>query len=454
MVHDLLKRTHVRTALSFAVLFAVSSVLMFSALLFLAKGELENGIKLRAERTRDALANVDRRFGFDELVNVVTEEAESLRDSEYIFQLLGNDGIVHAGNVRGVLPFEGWQVLPRASLPEITGEDSRQDRFFASWVPVSKGRLLVGRSDREERQSRFILIRSLGWGLLATSIFAVGAGIYLARGTQRRIADIATTLASVSSGNLDQRVPVYGGRDDLDEVAQSLNAMLSKLQRLVENVNQVTTDIAHDLKKPMMRLRQRLESLREGGKLTPATDVRVTECLEAADSIVETFDALLSIGQLQAGERRARFKPVDLAALLTDVAEAYEPVAQDEGFVLNVDVPQQSSVIHGDAELLMQVIANLIENCLRHCPPGTRITVTISRDSKTCLLSVADTGPGIPLDARELVFRRFYRLERARTTPGHGLGLSVVSAIAELHSAEIRLTDNHPGTRITLIFPV
>lgn len=452
MVHDLLKRTHVRTALSFAALFAVSVALLFSALLLRTKGELEDGIRLRVERTRDALIAVDRRFGFDELVNVVNEEAESLRDSDNIFQLMGNDGVVHAGNVRGVVPFEGWKILLRSSLPEVAAEDSRQDKFHAIWAPVSKGQLLVGHSDREERQSRLILIRSLGWGLLATSLLAVGVGIYLARGTQRRIADIAETLAQVSSGHLDRRVAVSNRSDDLDEVTTSLNAMLTKLQRLVENVNQVTTDIAHDLKKPMMRLRQRLESLRDEVDAAPATTVRITECLEAVDSIVATFEALLSIGQLQAGERRARFTAVDLTTVVRDVIEAYTPVAQDAGFELHAHVPGPSFMTNGDTQLLMQAIANLIDNSLRHCPTGTRIRVSLSHGPRQAQLTVADSGPGIPVEARDKVFRRFYRLERARATPGHGLGLSVVAAIAELHSVAVELTDNAPGTRVTLTF--
>lgn len=454
MVHDLLKRTHVRTAVSFAALFAVSVALLFSILLLQSKGELEDGIRLRVERTRDALVAIDRRFGFDELVNVVSEEAESLRDSDNIFELLGNDGAVHAGNVRGVLPFDGWQILPRAALPEVAAEESRQDKFHAVWAPVSKGRLLVGHSDREERQSRLILIRSLSWGLLATTVLSIGAGIYLARGTQRRISNIAETLASVSSGHLDRRVTVWGNSDDLDEVITSLNAMLAKLQRLVENVNQATTDIAHDLKKPMMRLRQRLETMRDDVDAAPLTTARATECLDAVDSIVVTFEALLSIGQLQAGEHRTRFTAVDLTAILRDVAEAYTPVAQDAGFVLTADLPDTGVIINGDAQLLMQAISNLIDNSLRHCPPGTKVAACLALSGKHALLTVADTGPGVPADAREKVFRRFYRLERARATPGHGLGLSLVAAIAELHSAGVELTDNGPGTRITMSFPV
>lgn len=453
MADNLLRRTHVRTAVGFVIVFATSVALLFSALLYLAKGELEEGLKLRAERTRDALVSVDRRFGFEELVNVVTEEAESLRDSDSLFELLGDDGAVHAGNVRGVTPFEGWQILRRSDLPEIAGEGVRDDKFHAIWVPVSKGRLLVGRSDREERQSRWILIRSLGWGLAATSLLAVGTAIYLARGTRRRITGIAEALSAVSSGDLDRRVQLQGTGDDLDEVGNSLNAMLTKLQRLVENVNQVTTDIAHDLKKPMMRLRQRLESLRDDGKFGAEDNVRIQECLDAADSIVTTFDSLLSIGQLQAGERRARFKPVDLKSVVSGMADAYEPVVQDAGFTLTTNAADASYVINGDAQLLMQAISNLMDNSLRHCPPGTHIAVELARSAKTCLLCVADDGPGIPAEARELVFRRFFRLESSRSTPGHGLGLSLVAAIAELHGAAITLSDNGPGTKIVLAFP-
>lgn len=453
MVRNLLKRTQVRTALMFTLLFTVSVVLLFSALLFSLTEELEQGIKLRAERTRDALVTVDKRFGFDELVNVVTEEAESLRDSDSIFALLGTDGVVYAGNTRNVAPFDGWMILDRSALPDIRSEGSPQDKFHAIWTPVSKGRLLVGRSDREERQSSLILIRSLGWGLLATSLLAVGTGIYLARGTQRRIDDIADTLADVAAGQLDRRVRIRGGGDDIDEVTANLNAMLNQLQRLVENVNQVTTDIAHDLKKPMMRLRQRLEALRDRPDLSGDASARMDESLEAVDSIVATFDALLSIGQLQAGERRARFAPVDLSSLLADVADAYEPVIHDAGFTLDIDTPADAGHIQGDSQLLMQMMANLMDNSLRYCPAGTRITVQVSRSGKQTELLIADNGPGIPAVAHEAVFRRFYRLERARSTPGHGLGLSVVSAIAELHGARIALSDNDPGTRIAITFP-
>lgn len=454
MAHNLFKRAQVRTALSFTLLFTVSVVFLFSALIFSLTEELEDGIKTRALRTRDAMVAVDKRFGFDELVNVVTEEAESLRDSDSIFALLGNDGTIHAGNVRNVGPFEDWQVLPRSALPSIRNEGSPQDKFYSIWTPISKGRLLVGRSDREERQSRLMLARSLGWSLLATSILALGTGIYLARGTQRRINDIAATLADVASGRLDRRVRVSGTGDDLDEVSVNLNTMLTQLQRLVENVNQVTTDIAHDLKKPMMRLRQRLETLREDQALSSDAAKRMDESLDAVDSIVSTFDALLSIGQLQAGERRARFRSVDLQVLLTDIAEAYEPVMQDAGFTLTIQNQSADCTVHGDAQLLMQLLANLVDNALRHCPRGTHVTFVIHRQAGGCELCVSDDGPGIPVEARQSVFRRFYRLEQARSTPGHGLGLSVCAAIAELHGAQIEISDNEPGTRVTILFPI
>lgn len=453
MVYDLFRRAQVRTALAFTLLFTVSVVILFSALFYSLTEELEDGIKTRAMRTRDAMVAIDKRFGFDELINVVTEEAESLRDFDSVFSLLGEDGKIHAGNVRNVAPFEDWQVLNRAALPEIRGEGSPQDRFYALWTPVSKGRLLVGRGDREERQFRLLLVRSLAWGLAATSILAVGAGFYLARGTQRRINDIAETLSSVAAGHLDRRVTVRGSGDDLDEVSVNLNAMLTQLQRLVDNVNQVTTDIAHDLKRPMMRLRQRLETMRDGAGLSGDTVARLDESLDAVDSIVATFEALLSIGQLQAGERRARFSAVNLNALLSNIADAYEPVVQDTGFLLTVAPLDEEFVVHGDAQLLMQLLANLIDNSLRHCPRGTAIAIDLRQHGRTCLLTVADNGPGVPEDAREAVFRRFYRLERARSTPGHGLGLSVCAAIAELHGANIRIEDNSPGTRLTIAFP-
>jgi len=451
---DLFRRTQVRTAVAFTLIFIATVTALFAVLTVRLTDGLEEGVRLRVVNTKDALQAIDRRYGFDELVNVVKDEADSVRDADSIFAILDTNGNILAGNIKSERPYEGWRVLERKRLPDIAGDGTGHDRFFAFWSPVSKGMLLIGRSDREVQRAKLILMRSLGWGLLATGILGVGSGIYLARRTQRRVDDIARTLSAVSAGQLDRRVKITTPRHDLDEIGQRINAMLTQLERLVQSANQSSTDIAHDLKRPMTRLRQRLETASEAETMNPETRLALEEAMGEVDSIVATFEALLNIGQLEAGDRRMRFVDIDLKRVLADAAEAYAPVIEDSGNRLRWNAEAAPSLtIRGDHELLLQLVANLIENGLQHCPADTAIELTLVNTARGPAMSVADDGPGIPPEEHENVFRRFYRLERERSSPGHGLGLSLVQAIADLHGATIALSDNKPGLRVTVAFP-
>ncbi len=454
MLRDLLKRSQFRSALAFTALFGASVLFLFSVLILSTTSELEDGIVRRVERARDALLSIDRRFGFEELINVVTDEAESVGDADSIFSVIGNDGRVHAGNVTNIKREDGWQLITRQQRQPSAADASRNNRYYAIWADVSQGKLLVGRSDREARQSKSIMMQSLGWGLLGTALLSVGTAVILSQGTQKRINRLRATLSAVAGGDLNARVPAGAAGDDLDEVASSINAMLAKLQRLVENVNQSSTDIAHDLKRPMMHLRQRLELMRDEFSASSAQFQSFEAALESVDSIVGTFEALLNIGQLQAGDRRQRFIPIDISSVVRDVQEAYEPVFQDQGFTLDVAHLPERAIIAGDRELLVQMLANVFDNALRHCPTGTDVIVKSTCEGGNLQIAVADNGPGIPAPERPRVFERLYRLERARSTPGHGLGLSLVAAIVELHEGEIGLDDAAPGTVLTIHLPL
>ncbi len=454
-LRDLFRRTQVRSAVAFTLIITVAVSAIFATLIVRLAAGLEESAHARILNTRDALLAIDRRYGFDELVSVVTDEAESVRDTDSIFAVVDANNAFVAGNIRSEQPFDGWRVLERSRLPDIASDGSGPDRFFATWTPVSKGMLLIGRSDREVQQARGILIRSLGWGLLATAILGVGSGVYLARGAQKRIDDIANTLSAVSSGELNRRVPVQIPHHDLDEVGERINAMLTQLERLVQSANQSSTDIAHDLKRPMTRLRQQLETASEIEDTSPAVREVLEEATAEVDSIVSTFEALLNIGQLEAGDRRARFVDLDLAKVVGDTIEAYTPVIEDSGFhlVWNNGARQAGPIVRGDHELLVQLMANLIENALQHCPTGTTIEMALGTSQRGPVVTVNDNGPGIPEAEHENVFRRFYRLERERSSPGHGLGLSLVRAIADLHGATVTLAGNNPGLKVLISFP-
>jgi signal transduction histidine kinase len=452
--HDILKRTPVRLAVAFTLLFAVTVVSLVAVLHLTIEAELAGHIKKRVEETSDTLLAIDAEHGFDALSAVVTDEAKSVRDFDSIFLLRRSDGGFQAGNVQNVSLFNGWSILDRAWLPMVADKGDPNDRFYSVWRPVSDGHLLVGFSDREIREVQRILLHGLGWGLLATVLLAIGSATYLARRTQNKIDAFAKTLEEAGRGDISSRVPLSGSGDDLDRVAAQMNAMLMQLQKLIDNVNQASSDIAHDLKKPIGRLRRRLEEALRSSASVEDFQSGVEGSLAELNSIVETFEALLRITQIEAGARRSRFSTVELAPLLSEVADIYEPVAEEEGarLIYSITAPASTPVL-GDRELLVQLFANLIENAIRHSPKGSTIGVDLETEDGRYVAVVWDTGHGIPEEERENVFRRLYRLERERQTPGSGLGLSMVAAIADLHGAKVALKDNGPGLRVEVSFP-
>jgi signal transduction histidine kinase len=267
----------------------------------------------------------------------------------------------------------------------------------------------------------------------------------------RRIETISNTSRNIVGEDLQQRLPVTHPGDELDHLAASINTMLDRIQTLMEDLRQVTTDIAHDLRTPLTRLRQRLELASRPE--VDAQSVRETLALTVMeiDSILAIFAALLHIAQLEGGPRRATFKEVDLGELLGTIGEIYRPMAEDNGQHL-LERVDGSLQVQGERELLMQLFANLIENALRHTPRGSTVAIDARRSNGEIIVSVVDDGPGIPQSMREKVLQRFFRLEASRTTVGSGLGLSLANAIVKVHGARLELSDASPGLRAAVIF--
>ena len=453
-VRNLFKRTPFRLAATFSLFFITTVLALFTVIYLVASARLVSDIRDRVRTNIDSLAVLDGDRTFDDLVTVVAEESESVRDPDFIVELVDKNGKFLAGNVRGVPESNQWMTLKRSSLNFTMDRGEPNDEFLAIWKPLAKGRLLVGSDNSEVKQMKSFLLKLLAYGLLAMSVPVVLCAIYFARQTQHRIDAFANPLARVSQGQIEARVPISGLEDDIDQLAVQVNGMLGNLQRLIENVNQSSSDIAHDLKKPVGRLRQRLDGARRKAKDRAEFQAALDEALVDIDSITETFDALLRITQIEAGARKDRLVPVDLRVLLADVHDVYDIVAEDAGnkFSYKSDVESPAS-IRGDPELLVQLFANLVENAIRHCPSGTQIGLRLLESTGAYNVHVSDTGPGIPSTERENVFRRLYRLERARSTDGSGLGLSLVAAIAELHGAKVSLADNTPGLRVEVSFP-
>jgi signal transduction histidine kinase len=309
--------------------------------------------------------------------------------------------------------------------------------------------LLVGRDVRDLRATRRLILDALAWGLVMTVALSLGVGLLMSSRVMRRIDAINQTSREIMEGDLSRRVPIDGSGDDFDRLAGNLNRMLERIEALMAAVHQVSDNIAHDLRTPLTRLRTRLEQARGGGaeKIPEVIDQAIND----ADELLVTFNALLRIARIESGSSSAAFADLDLADIVSDIAELYEPVASEKGQVLRV-AGQGPVPVYGDRDLLFQALANLVDNAIKYTPRGSTITLASSVTPAGCEVRVADTGPGIPPGLHEKVFQRFYRSDTSRSTSGSGLGLSLVRAVADMHHARIELSDNAPGLQVTIVF--
>ena len=285
-------------------------------------------------------------------------------------------------------------------------------------------------------------------------MLVIAVGLLIAIRAQRRIDGIAATMTAIGQGELAARIPLGRRSDDIDMLARQVNLALDRLEALVAGMRAVSINIAHDLKTPLNRLAITLEAVARADANGEPIMPTLAQAAAELRQISGTFDALLRIAQIETGARRERFVPTNLGGVLDRIADAYVDVAEERGQSLIVIHNSDLPPIDGDAELLTQLCANLVENGLRHGPQGTHVALAAVASVDRLILTCADDGPGIPEAERSRVFQRLYRIDKSRTTPGSGLGLSLVKAIAELHGAEIVLGDNLPGLKVTIGFPV
>jgi signal transduction histidine kinase len=285
--------------------------------------------------------------------------------------------------------------------------------------------------------------------LRAAAVAALLVGIggwFIGAAFLRRLAAVNDAAGRIMAGDVAQRLPTIGMGEEFNRLSANLNRMLDRIQDLMDSLRQVSSDIAHDLRTPLTRLRSRIGVLKPGKSSLAEYQAAVAQAQNEAGQILETFDALLKIGQVEGGVPRRGFCPVDLSAIAAWVAQAYAPAAEDAGKLLKAEI-EPGAVVDGDRELLTQLLANLVSNAIVHTPPGTEISIGLKSGRGKALMTVADDGRGVPAEERDKVLRRFYRLDRSRSSPGAGLGLAMVAAIAELHGAGLLLEDNRPGLR-------
>lgn len=444
----LLKSTPFRLALIFALMFVGAFLVTGVVVYYLVSWELQQHQDQTIQQTYAVIASAYGDHDLTDLLDTVKTNVHATHRHSRIFLVTGPQGKALAGNIPAQTFPDGWSDA-RADKIGLSGD--MRYRIYAGNVDGRK--LVVGLNYQEVDGLNEIMLGSFAWASLAVVILAIIGGILIATRAQSRFDAVRDTMDRVSHGDLLARIPTSRRNDDIDLLSSDINSALERLATTVEGMKQVSADIAHDLKTPLNRLKITIEDAlgrHEDG-------VPVTEDLELAaqeaDQINQTFEALLRIAQIESGARKARFSDVDLRELFSSLAEVYVSVAEDAGQTLLVsDRLDGPCIVAGDRELLTQMYVNLIENAIRHCVRGTRILLGIRKDDERVVTYVEDNGPGIPEAERDHVFRRLYRLEASRTSPGTGLGLSLVKAVADLHEADVRMENAKPGLRLSAIF--
>jgi signal transduction histidine kinase len=463
----LIRTTAFRLTLVYLFLFALFAASLLGYFVWNTRRLITEQITTTVNAETGELSDIFGRRGLRGLV--FTLENRALRPGANLYLVTTPAGQAIAGNVGslspGVMASKGWSETAYRRLEE---QDSTEHRALVSVSELPGGfRLLIGR-DLEERRRLFgIVANAAQWSVLIVVVLGLGGGIFVARRVLRRIDAMTGTTQRIMAGDLSGRLPVGRSGDELDRLAGNLNAMLERIEALMTGLKEVSDNIAHDLKTPLTRLRNRAEeALAKSGSEAEYRNA-LERTIEESDGLIRTFNALLMIARAESGQARDNMSDFDAAGVANGIHELYEPLAEDAGMSLRVTAA--SAPLHGNRELISQALANLVENAIKYGksvptaqPPGAdaiaagdgnEILIEARREGDQVLFSVTDRGPGIPEADRKHAVERFVRLEASRTQPGSGLGLSLAAAVATLHGGELRLADAHPGLTATLAIP-
>lgn len=448
----LLRTASFRLTALYAVLFSAFALALFAATYLIATNYMARQLDASIAAQVADLVGDPATEDLAQLAALVRQREETPGTREFYYLLENASGRRMAGNLPSIEPRRGWLDLP---MPNVSSDDAEQGHAIRAFGERLSGGafLLVALDTYRLGEVSELMARVFAWSLAVAFLLALAGGVVVSSGFLRRVDAINRAADEIVGGNLSRRIPIKGSGDDFDRLSANLNGMLDRIQALMEDVRQLSNDIAHDLRTPLARLRQRLEGARGAARSIGDYEKAVEQAIIETDAVLDTFSALLRIAQIESGSRRSGFARVDLSAVTHNVVDTYLAVAEDQRQVLRYDIAPHVHV-HGDRELLTQMLANLVENALRHTSAGSIIDVSLSASNASHgpSLAVSDNGPGIPATERDKVFRRFYRLDSSRATPGTGLGLSLVAAVAGLHGASVALEDNAPGLEIIVRF--
>lgn len=454
----LIRTTAFRLTLVYLLLFALFAASLLGFFAWNTRRMITEQITTTVNAELDDLTSLFNRRGLRGVSFAI--ENRALRPGANLYLLVTPAGQAVAGNVGalppGTMTGSGWLETAYQRLEE---QDKAPHRALVRISELSNGfRLLIGRDLDERRRIFGIVAKAAQWSMLVVIVLGLAAGVFVGRRVLRRIDAMTGTTRRIMEGDLSERLPVGRSGDELDRLADNLNLMLERIEALMSGLKEVSDNIAHDLKTPLTRLRNRAEEALAMSRDEADYRAALERTIEESDGLIRTFNALLMIARAESGQGGAA-EDFDAADVANGIYELYEPLAEDSGLALRVEATPAS--LHGNRELVSQALANLVENAIKYGKPAQAvpdatppsILIEARRQGDLVLLSVTDHGPGIPEADRKRATERFVRLEASRTQPGSGLGLSLASAVAKLHRGELRLDDAAPGLRATLAFP-
>ncbi|WBO21304.1 sensor histidine kinase [Sphingomonas abietis] len=431
-----------RISIIYSLAFSLAMVALGGAVYLSAHVALRGQLDDRISAETSSLLSEYHREGEGSLRGLILLRGTAQATRSLGYALYAPDGRRIVGTLNAGMPQPGWQTIL------FQDGDDRADKARALTIVLANRERLVVAADRDAIDGiDHAIVGSLLIALLVVIGIGAAGALLLGAYLRRRLSTISVAAEGIIAGDLHTRIPIGPRDDEFDRMSRALNAMLDRIGALIETLRQVSSDIAHDLRTPLTRLRNHLED----GLAEAPGNATIARAIEQSDDVLALFGAILRLSEIEAGRLRETFRPVDLSGLAAEICDSYAPAIEDRGRTLDCAITAVAP-IRGDRELIAQALINLLDNAQAHTPPGTRIRLVLEPIAGGCRLGVIDDGPGIAAADRGRVTRRFARLEASRNTPGHGLGLSLVAAVAHIHGAALVLTDAGPGLSISLEF--
>ncbi|HZO45252.1 MAG TPA: ATP-binding protein [Xanthobacteraceae bacterium] len=464
----LFRTTTFKLTLVYLTVFALFAAFLLAYFAWNTRRLVTQQIVATVDAEISGLSDLFQQGGIRRLIFAIDDRGSRPGSSLYLLTTAAGEGVT--GNIgsltSGILDKSGWTETAYRRIDD--SDTAAEHQALVRVLQLPGGfRLLVGRDLQERERLHDIIISAGQWSIAIVVVLGITGGFFVTRRVLKRVDAMTGTAQRIMSGDLSGRLPIAGSNDELDRLAGNLNVMLERIEALMHGLKEVTDNIAHDLKTPLTRLRNRAEEALRTAEDESQYRAALERTIEESDGLIRTFNALLMIARAESGQARDGMMNFDAAEIAQGIGELYEPLADDKGLTLRVEA-DEAAPMHGNRELVSQALANLVDNAIKYAAPDNatlapdtpplngvqpEIVVKAAGDGDRILLTVADNGPGIPADDRVRAVERFVRLEQSRSLPGSGLGLSLANAVARLHGGELRLEDNAPGLRSVLALP-